>query len=523
MVVQVTLLRHRTGPSWAPAQSPLPGTAESPAFEQSPSTARLALVARVRRIGTHGSPAAKSAAPFALRRLLFAVGLGFVLVLAVGTSAWAGRPAVGERGKPRIAWGTARSADVSESPGLSGRDFYVSPSGSDSNLGMSPDAPWKTLAKVAAAPLLPGDHVHLDGGAVFTEPLAPWAGMAGAINAPIVFDSYGYGRATVAASIYLKTVSNLTFEDLNVSSATGKGVFSSATGGGAQGITLRNLTISNAPLAGINSNNPADDGWLVEEVSIHQTGDSGIHFKGSNFVIASSTIVDTGTDASIGYPRHAIYAAGPDATIVNNTIAGFSTSGISLRFQNALVEGNRISDGVKGISFDNQATAAGTTEILYNTVSDVSDAGIVVATPASESFLVTDNTIVAAGNYGIYIQVVPTLTIANNIVVATSATANLLNVRPPASSYSEHHNVWYGGSSLPFYWNGSARTFLDYQSLSGQGAGDLTLDPLLDAELGPSPGSPAIDTGATAVDASLDYSSTKPALALANETAGRPR
>ena len=268
---------------------------------------------------------------------------------------------------------------------------------------------------------------------------------------------------------------------------------------------MRNLTITDAPLAGINSDNPADEGWLIEAVTIDQTGDSGIYFKGSNFVIAGSTILDTGTDASIRYPRHAIYAAGPDATIVNNMIAGFSTSGISLRFQNAFVEGNHISGGVKGISFDNQATAPGTTEILYNTISDVSSVGIVIATPASEGFLVTNNTIVGAGNYGIYVQVVSALTIANNIVEATSDTANLLNVRPPTASYSEHHNLWYGGSSSAFYWNGSARTFLDYQRFSGQGASDLTLDPLLDAELVPSSSSPAIDAGATEVDTSLGY------------------
>ena len=429
------------------------------------------------------------AAAHAVRRLGLVIALGFAFLLVVGAS--------------------AGSAVAIEGPGIGfgmgGRDFYVSPTGSDSNTGRSPFAAWKTLAKVDAAALLPGDRVHLEGGAVFTEPLAPYAGMAGTPDAPIVFDSYGDGRATVAASIYLKTVSNLTFEDLNVSPTTGKGVFSSQSGGGAQGITLRNLTISDVPLTGINSDNPADAGWLVENVSIERTGDSGIYFKGSDFVVESSTIADTGTDDSIQYPRHGIYAAGPDATIVNNTITGFSSSGISLRFQNAFVEGNRISGGAKGISFDDEETAPGTTEIFYNTVSDVSDAGIVVATPSSESFLVTDNTIVGAGNYGIYVQVVPALTIANNIVEATSDTANLLNVRPPTSSYSEHHNLWWGGSSSPFFWNGSARTFLDYQSLSGQGASDATDDPLLDAELIPSAASPAIDAGATEVDASLDY------------------
>ena len=122
-----------------------------------------------------------------MRRLLFAVALGFALVLAMSASAG---PAVAFDG-PGF--------------GFSGGDFYVSPSGSDNNPGTSPEEPWKTLAKVDAAPLLPGDRVHLEGGAVFTEPLAPYAGMAGAIDAPIVFDSYGDERATVAASIYLKT------------------------------------------------------------------------------------------------------------------------------------------------------------------------------------------------------------------------------------------------------------------------------------------------------------------------------
>jgi outer membrane biosynthesis protein TonB len=45
-----------------------------------------------------------------------------------------------------------------------------------------------------------------------------------------------------------------------------------------------------------------------------------------------------------------------------------------------------------------------------------------------------------------------------------------------------------------------------YRSLSGQGETDLAVDPLLDARLRPRPGSPALDAGATAVDASLAYS-----------------
>jgi parallel beta-helix repeat protein len=384
------------------------------------------------------------------------------------------------------------------------RNFYVSPSGSDAGTGTSPSAAWRTLARVDSAPLLPGDRVHLQGGATFREPLAPYAGTAGTGAAPIVFDSYGSRRVTLAAGIYLNSVSNLDFEDLNVTS-TGKGIFSSAGGSGTRAITLRDLTISDVPLAGISSNNPADSGWLIDGVTISQTGDSGIYFKGSNFTITDSTIVTTGTRPSIGYPRHGIYAAGPTPTIANNTITQSSTSGISLRYQNGLVEGNRISGGVRGVSFEEQATIAGTTKIFYNAISNVSDSGIVVARTAIENFVVANNTIQGAGAYGMYFQVVPNLTIANNIVQATTAGAGLLSVRAPSASYSEHNNLWYGGSSMPFYWNGSGRTFGTYRNASRQGLADLTRDPMLAPNLALAADSPALEAGSAAVDTSLEY------------------
>src|SRR5262249_18266655 len=135
-----------------------------------------------------------------------------------------------------------------------GRNFYVSAEGNDANPGTSTTAPWRTLAKVESASLRPGDHVHLQGGTRFAEPLAPFAGVAGASGAPITFDSYGNGRATLAAGIYLNSVSNLTFADFNLTS-TRKGIFSSAGGTGARAITLRDITVSDVPLAGISSNN----------------------------------------------------------------------------------------------------------------------------------------------------------------------------------------------------------------------------------------------------------------------------
>jgi hypothetical protein len=399
--------------------------------------------------------------------------------------------------------GTTQAAGAGE-PATSSRNFYVSPSGSDASLGTSPSTAWRTLARAESALLRPGDRVHLQGGATFGEPLAPYAGTGGTGAAPIVFDSYGSGRATITAGIYLNSVSNLEFENLNVTS-TGKGIFSSASGSGARAIVLRNLTISDVPLAGISANNVSDSAWIIDGVTISHTGDSGIYFVGSNFTISESTIAVTGTRPSIGYPRHGIYAAGPTPTIVSNTITQSSTSGISLRYQNGFVEGNRISGGARGISFEEQATTAGTTRIVYNAISNVTDSGIVVARTAIENFVVANNTIRGSGTYGMYFQVVPNLTIANNIVQATAWGAGLLSVRAPSVSYSEHNNLWYGGSSMPFYWNGTARTFGAYQNASRQGLADLARDPVLGPDFALPSASPAIESGSRTVDPSLQY------------------
>jgi hypothetical protein len=400
--------------------------------------------------------------------------------------------------------GTFAAAGPANNATPAGRNFYVSPAGSDANPGTSATAPWRTLAKADSTPLLPGDHIHLLGGARFGEPLAPFAGTAGTPAAPITFDSYGSGRATLAAGIYLNSVSNLSFENLDVTS-TQKGIFSSARGSGVRAIKLQNITISDVPLAGISSNNRSDSSWIIDGVTIRHAGDSGIYFIGSNFTITRSDIVDTGTNASIPYPRHGIYAAGPTPTIVNNIIRGSSTSGVSLRYQDALVQGNRITGGARGISFEEQAAVGGRTRIVFNTISDVSDSGIVVARPAIESFIVANNTIKDAGAYGMYFQAVPTLILANNLVASYSTTANLLSVRRPTVSYSEHNNLWYGARGRAFYWNGSPRGFDAYRAVSGEGLADRFGDPRLAADFTPAATSPAVDSGSTKVDSSLGY------------------
>src|SRR5581483_10109452 len=54
-----------------------------------------------------------------------------------------------------------------------GREFYLDCAGSDSSSGTSPGTPWKTLARLNAERLLPGDTVYLKRGCLWRETLMP--------------------------------------------------------------------------------------------------------------------------------------------------------------------------------------------------------------------------------------------------------------------------------------------------------------------------------------------------------------
>ncbi len=73
--------------------------------------------------------------------------------------------------------------------------YYVSNSGSDSNAGTSPSLSWKTLNKVSAATLQPGDQVLFNCGDVFYGSMT--ITQSGTAGNPITFGSYGSGANPV--------------------------------------------------------------------------------------------------------------------------------------------------------------------------------------------------------------------------------------------------------------------------------------------------------------------------------------
>jgi hypothetical protein len=81
--------------------------------------------------------------------------------------------------------------------GLSAASYYVNSSGNDADPG-SLALPWKTVAPLNAATLLPGDQVYFAAGQTFTGGVVLTLADSGSAGNPVILGSYGAGRATLA-------------------------------------------------------------------------------------------------------------------------------------------------------------------------------------------------------------------------------------------------------------------------------------------------------------------------------------
>ncbi len=245
--------------------------------------------------------------------------------------------------------------------------YYVSPSGSDANGGMSRNSAWRTLTRIRE--LHTGDTLLLAGGSLFS----------GSIHVPasgITISSYGVGRAIIDAgdgtAIDASNVSNLRISNLVLRGTNlAHGVLYRAAiditnrESKAKSLEIDHLEISGFGLA--IQVQAADrltgiDGISIESVYIHDVGYTGISITGaelgafSNVSVSHSDIGSiTGYRTSFGVVQGsgsgiAIVGANGGAIRENvirdsGTIAGGGESGIVLRqTQDFLVESNEVRD-----------------------------------------------------------------------------------------------------------------------------------------------------------------------------------
>jgi hypothetical protein len=280
---------------------------------------------------------------------------------------------------------------------ITGRTYYVSASGSDSNSGLSPDQSWRSVDQVNRTHLQPGDGVLFQGGATFSDDiLMPGWGtdVSGTSSAPVVFGSYGGGRAALPKGIWTKHENWLVFQDLQLGPDTG------LSGTGTH-ITLQNSSIKNV----VSNVHNCEFGiittgsyYTFRDNTIDRTGDSGMLVLGDHYLIQDNTITNTGLDSAVTWGAHGIYLKAADSSAIGNTITNFQTSGISIRYRNSVVSGNTITNGQYGLAWHQYDTVAGTSHWTNNTINDARVVSVYVSPHdiggyTRESFVISGNTI----------------------------------------------------------------------------------------------------------------------------------
>jgi hypothetical protein len=262
------------------------------------------------------------------------------------------------------------------------RTFYVSPGGSDRNLGVSPARPWRTVHRVNRAGLKPGDTVLLRGGARFDDALMPERN--GEPGAPISFGSYGGPRAQLPGGVWFRDRHDLAFDALDIKGA-------SFVGHGDR------IAVTGSHISGAGMGLYAEGHrWRIAGNDVSDTGDSGLILVGAYMTVVANHVANTGRDRRIGYGKHGIYVRAAHARVTDNVIHGFADNGISVRYRNSVLERNRIDGGPIGIAWFQYDSRRGVSAWVGNEITHTTTAGIYVsradlAGRTRESFVIARN------------------------------------------------------------------------------------------------------------------------------------
>ncbi len=440
--------------------------------------------------------------------------------LAAGATSVANANASGGR---VLAFGGA--ATPAPTPAPTGKVYYISPSGSDTNSGTSTSSPWRTLGKVNSTVLNPGEAVLFQGGQTFSGVLTP-RGSGNSSNSTL-YSSYGTGKATITGNkpMQLTAIHHVTISNLIIDGAGSTCVSDTASGAGNQYVIWDSLEVRNCYI-GFQMINLGDAYNTIMSSYIHDTVESGLILVGQSggaghltlgpgWVVKDNSIQRVGKAddggcgvPGLGYGAHGIYLQTMQPKILRNDIGFYSCEGgqaVSNRSPGALIEGNYLHDGPTGISYFNYSASTGagqyTTIVRYNRFYNMcrpvapcaSGYGISVSAEANagsrpnpDNWIIHNNTFMSPNARGIAIAYrggVATMLAIQNNVFAGSWGFGQLEVTSPPANYTEDYN--------------------DFSATNGGGHGahDITANPLLSSApvLSLGAGSPAIDRGTTSV------------------------
>ena len=190
----------------------------------------------------------------------------------------------------------------------SATDYYISVAGNDANSGTTPQAPWRSFARVNALTVRAGDRILLRGGDTIDGGLSFDAGDTGTAASPIEVTSYGGGRATIRTSsgsaIAALDTSGYRISNLNVVSAGSGGsgiVFYTASPGNVKRSFIR---IDSVDVAGFGKDGVEIGSWngATGYRDVRLTGVTA-HGNARTGIIFYAQIPNVHEDVYVGYSR----------------------------------------------------------------------------------------------------------------------------------------------------------------------------------------------------------------------------
>lgn len=268
-------------------------------------------------------------------RTLVLVVIAFIMAVCNGTGTVAQNPLRSQAGSQPV----LTPAPAPTSPPGNGTAYYVSPTGSDSNSGISTGSAWQSIEKVNASKFKAGDSVLFLGGSSFTGcPVfsASTNVTSSSTTNPITVASYGNGRATLLSNCP------------GVNSG-GNGPKSALfTIDGVSGFVLENLILSG------NGNN-TQFGVLIQNSNADVTADT---ITVQNTDISDFTTTTTNDYSAeifiVGYSTTGICGSVNNVQILNNTLHG--AHGVTSADDN----------GVTGYSCANLTNVHYSGNVIYN-------------------------------------------------------------------------------------------------------------------------------------------------------------
>ncbi|MEV5974998.1 right-handed parallel beta-helix repeat-containing protein [Streptomyces sp. NPDC051921] len=220
--------------------------------------------------------------------------------------------------------------------------FYVSADGDDRNDGLSPEKAWRTLDHASDVRFQPGDRLRLKGGERFAGSITLDEDEAGSEKKPVVIESYGVGRATIAprgtSGITVRNTAGVDIRDIALvgdrrSRREGVGIALRNSLPGAR--RLDHVRITNVEASGfqngisVGAEDEAEAGYhdvRITDVSVHDNLETGLVVYGPDFRAEHPVYAHTGLRVE-GVRAYA--NAGDPESDERNTGSGISLGSVS--------------------------------------------------------------------------------------------------------------------------------------------------------------------------------------------------